>query len=139
MVVFLLDATWACAKKMLTQSTRLQTLPKLMFTPVEKSRFVIKRQPHEWCLSTLEATHQLLGALAASGLDGYPDPLALPTLFEKMQAFQIACASDPARSGYRKKPYKSPDQRTSLPYPRQGKGKRSLFWRPADQTTRMAP
>lgn len=139
LVVFLLDATWACAKKMLTQSTRLQTLPKLMFTPVEKSRFVIKRQPHEWCLSTLEATHQLLGALAASGLDGYPDPLALPTLFEKMQAFQIACASDPARSGYRKKPYKSPDQRTSLPYPRQGKGKRSLFWRPADQTTRMAP
>jgi DTW domain-containing protein YfiP len=131
LVVFLLDGTWACAKKMLTLSTRLQSLPKLMFTPVEKSRFVIKRQPHEWCLSTLEATHQLLGALAASGLDVYPDPAAMPALFEKMQAFQIACASDPARSGYRKKPYKAPDARTTLPYPRQGKGKRSLFWRPS--------
>lgn len=130
LVVFLLDGTWACAKKMLTESKRLQQLPKLMFTPVEKSKFVIKRQPHEWCLSTLEATHQLLGALATSGLDTYPDPEALPLLFERMQAFQISCAADPTRSGYRKKPYQVPSSRTTLPYPRQGKGKRSLFWRP---------
>ncbi len=129
LVVFLLDATWACAKRMLTESTRLQALPKLMFTPVEKSRFVIKRQPHEWCLSTLEATHQLLGALEAAGLDDYPDPRALPSLFEKMQDFQIACASDPARSGYRRKAYKPPEARTTLASPR--KGKRSLFWRPS--------
>jgi len=135
LVVFLLDATWACAKKMLTLSTRLQALPKLMFTPVEKSRFVIKRQPHEWCLSTLEATHQLLGAMAASGLDVYPDPLALPALFQRMQDFQIACASDPARSGYRKKAYKGLVDRSTLPYPRQGKGKRSLFWRPSDPSS----
>ncbi len=130
LVVFLLDATWACAKKMLTESKRLQSLPKLMFTPVEKSRFVIKRQPHEWCLSTLEAVHQLLGALEASGLDTYPDPGALPALFHKMQQFQIDCASDPNRSGYRKRPYKTPEVRTILPSPR--KGKRSLFWRPKE-------
>ena len=130
LVVFLLDATWACAKRMLTESTRLQTLPKLMFTPVEKSRFVIKRQPHEWCLSTLEATHQLLGAMAASGLDVYPDPAALPRLFDEMQKFQIDCASDPQRTGYRKKPYKTPEARSTLPAPRQGKSKRNLFWRP---------
>ena len=130
LTVFLLDGTWACAKKMLTESKRLQSLPKLMFTPVEKSRFVIKRQPHEWCLSTLEATHQLLGALASSGLDRYPDPGALPDLFQKMQEFQIACASDPNRTGYRKKSYKLPEDRTTLASPR--KGSRSLFWRPAD-------
>ena len=130
LVVFLLDATWACAKKMLTESKRLQALPKLMFTPVEKSRFVIKRQPHEWCLSTLEATHQLLGALQASGLDDYPNPQALPELFEKMQQFQIDCASDPLRLGYRKKAYKVPEARTTLPSLR--KGKRNLFWRPSD-------
>lgn len=133
LVVFLLDGTWACAKKMLTESKRLQALPKLMFTPVEKSRFLIKRQPHEWCLSTLEATHQLLGALASAGLDVYPDPTALPKLFEKMQAFQIACAADPQRTGYRRKPYQVPEPRTTLSYPRQGKGKRSLFWRPETQ------
>jgi DTW domain-containing protein YfiP len=129
LTVFLLDATWACAKKMLTESKRLQGLPKLMFTPVEKSRFVIKRQPHEWCLSTLEATHQLLGALQTSGLDAYPDPQALPALFQRMQDFQIACASDPNRVGYRKKAYKTPEARTTLASPR--KGSRSLFWRPS--------
>jgi DTW domain-containing protein YfiP len=129
LVVFLLDATWACAKKMLTESKRLQSLPRLMFTPVEKSAFVIKRQPHEWCLSTLEATHQLLGALAAAGLDTYPNPQALPALFQKMQDFQIACALDPDRPGYRKKPYKLPETRTTTPAPR--KGKRNLFWQPS--------
>jgi DTW domain-containing protein YfiP len=128
LVVFLLDATWACAKKMLTESKRLQALPRLMFTPVEKSAFVIKRQPHEWCLSTLEATHQLLGALASAGLDIYPDPAALPALFRKMQDFQIACAQDQTRPGYRKKPYKAGTDRTTAPSPR--KGKRNLFWRP---------
>ncbi len=128
LVVFLLDGTWACAKKMLTQSKCLQGLPKLMFTPTEKSRFVIKRQPHEWCLSTLEATHQLLLALVASGLDVYPDPEALPRLFQRMQDFQLACASDPQRTGYRRKPYKLPEARTTLSAPR--KGKRNLFWRP---------
>lgn len=132
LTVFLLDGTWACAKRMLTESKRLQSLPKLMFTPVEKSRFVIKRQPHEWCLSTLEATHQLLGALAASGLDRYPDPLALPALFQRMQDFQIACASDPDRQGYRKKAYKVPADRSTLPSPRMGKSKRNLFWRPSE-------
>jgi DTW domain-containing protein YfiP len=132
LTVFLLDATWACAKRMLTESRRLQQLPKLMFTPTEKSRFVIKRQPHEWCLSTLEATHQFLGALEAAGLDRYPDPEALPALFQKMQDFQIACASDPHREGYRKRPYKVPADRSTLPSPRSGKSKRNLFWRPSE-------
>ncbi len=133
LVVFLIDATWACAKKMLTESKRLQTLPRLMFTPVEKSAFVIKRQPHEWCLSTLEATHQLLGALASAGLDTYPDPAALPALFAKMQDFQIACAQDESRPGYRKKPYKAAAERNTAPSPR--KGKRNLFWRPEHLTS----
>ena len=132
LTVFLLDGTWACAKRMLTESKRLQSLPKLMFTPVEKSRFVIKRQPHEWCLSTLEATHQLLGALSANGLDSYPDPAALPALFQRMQDFQISCASDPDRQGYRKKAYKLPADRSTLPSPRSGKSKRNLFWRPSE-------
>jgi len=128
LTVFLLDATWACAKKMLTLSRRLQELPKLMFTPTEKSQFLIKRQPHEWCLSTLEATHQLLHALEASGLDRYPRPDDLPRLFQRMQDFQIACAQDSNRPGYRKKAYKSPALRTTQAKSR--KGTRSLFWKP---------
>ena len=51
LVVFLLDATWALAKKMLRLSPSLQRLPRLMFTPSAPSRFVIKQQPVEGCLS----------------------------------------------------------------------------------------
>ncbi|MEI8092648.1 MAG: tRNA-uridine aminocarboxypropyltransferase [Spirochaetales bacterium] len=130
LVVFLLDGTWACAKKMLKLSPSLQRLDKLMFTPTEKSRFVIKRQPHELCLSTLEATHQFLLALEAAGLDVYPDREQLPRVFQAMQDYQIACASDPERHGYRRKAYKLPEQRDTLPQHR--KGHRNLFWKPFD-------
>jgi len=82
-----------------------------MFNAGVPSRFVIKQQPQIGCLSTLEATHELLAALERSGLDQYPDPAQLLALFERMQDFQIRCAADPARSGYRHKPYGKPEDR----------------------------
>ncbi len=57
LVVFLLDATWAGARKMLRLSRTLQALPRVMFTATGPSRYVIKQQPQEGCLSTLEAVH----------------------------------------------------------------------------------
>ena len=111
LVVFLLDATWACARKMLRLSASLQRLPRIMFTPSSPSRYVIKQQPQAGCLSTLEATHELLVALERSGLDRYPLPEQLLGLFQRMQDFQIRCASDPARSGYRHRPYRPPAER----------------------------
>jgi DTW domain-containing protein YfiP len=112
LVVFLLDATWACARKMLRISPCLQTIPRIMFTPGSPSRFVIKQQPQEGCLSTLEATHETLLALERSGLDAYPDPGQLLTLFDRMQAYQIGCALNPELGGYRRKPYSAPGERT---------------------------
>ena len=114
LVVFILDATWALGRKMLRLSPTLQTLPRLMFTPAAPSRYVIKQQPHPACLSTLEATHELLTALAAAGLDDYPLPGQLPALFDRMQAFQLQCAADPDRRGYRHRPYKAPAERRPL-------------------------
>lgn len=111
LVVLVLDGTWSCARKMLKLSPSLQRLPRIMFTPTSPSRFVIKQQPQEGCLSTLEATHELLLALERSGLDRYPQPGQLPGLFRRMQDFQIACACDPARGGYRRRPYSPPDGR----------------------------
>lgn len=113
LVVLLLDATWSCARKMLRLSPSLQRLPRIMFTPSAKSRFVIKQQPQEGCLSTLEATHELLIALERSGLDRYPQPEQLLGLFARMQDFQIRCASDPSRPGYRRQPYSDPGERTA--------------------------
>jgi DTW domain-containing protein YfiP len=111
LVVLLLDATWSGARKMLKLSPCLQQLPRVMFTPGAPSRYVIKQQPQEGCLSTLEATHELLTALAHSGLDQYARPEQLLELFRRMQDFQIKCASDPNRIGYRKKPYTAPSER----------------------------
>ena len=95
LVVFLLDATWSCAGKMLKASPGLLRLPRLMFAPRERSRFVIKRQPHSWCLSTLEATHELLAALEAAGLDAYPDKNRLLAAFAAMQNYQLKCQQTP--------------------------------------------
>ena len=111
LVVFLLDATWSGARKMLKLSPTLQRLTRVMFTPASPSRYIIKQQPQEGCLSTLEATHELLLALERSGLDRYSNPTQLLGLFGRMQEFQIRCAADPARAGYRRKPYGQPGER----------------------------
>jgi DTW domain-containing protein YfiP len=114
LVIFLLDATWACARKMLKLSPSLQRLPRIMFTATAPSRYVIKQQPQEGCLSTLEATHEVLLCLERAGLDHYPLPKQLHDLFDRMQQFQIRCATDPAIPGYRRRPYKQPGERTPL-------------------------
>ena len=111
LVVFLLDATWSGARKMLRLSTSLQALPRVMFTPSAPSRYVIKQQPVDGCLSTLEAVHELLGALAAAGLDDYPDREQLLGIFQRMQEYQLKCAADPDRPGYRRRAYKAPAER----------------------------
>lgn len=89
LVVFLVDATWSCSRTVLKESPGLLALPRLMFSLRERSRFVIKRQPQAWCLSTIEATHELLLALEAAGLDEYPDKRRLLASFDAMQDLQI--------------------------------------------------
>jgi DTW domain-containing protein YfiP len=111
LVVFLLDGTWACVRKMLRLSCSLQRLPRIMFPPTTPSRFVIKQQPVAGCLSTLEATHELLLALERGGLDRYTDPEQLPGVLNRMQDFLIHCAQDPSRPGYRRQPYGVPGER----------------------------
>lgn len=69
LLVVILDGTWPEARKMLRLSRNLRELPRLAFTPASPSRFSIKHQPHQWCLSTIEAVYELLGALEASGYE----------------------------------------------------------------------
>jgi DTW domain-containing protein YfiP len=101
LAVFLLDATWGRARKMLKLSPRLQALPRVAFTATAPSRYVIKRQPQEGCLSTLEAVHETLLALDRCGLDRYERPDLLPATFDRMQQFHLDCARDPARTDHR--------------------------------------
>lgn len=101
LVVFLLDATWGRARKMLRLSPRLQELPRVAFTASAPSRYVIKRQPQAGCLSTIEAIHETLLALERSGLDRYERPDQLLAVFDRMQRFHIERARDPARTDHR--------------------------------------
>jgi DTW domain-containing protein YfiP len=126
LLVFLLDATWALGRKMLRLSPALQRLPRVMFTPSAPSRYVIKQQPHPACLSTLEATHELLLALEHAGLDRYPERTQLLALFQRMQDYQLRCAADPDRAGYRHRAYRPPAERTPATG-RSGARRRKLF------------
>jgi DTW domain-containing protein len=114
LVVFLLDGTWACAKKMLKLSLKLQKIPRLMFTPSRPSQFHIKQQPDPLCLSTIETTHQFLEALSTSGFEEKRswDDLLKP--FMAMQDFQVQCSLDPARKNYRSGTYKTPEERANM-------------------------
>ena len=100
LVVFLLDATWRLVRPMFRTSLSLQRLPRIMFSNAAPSRYIIKRQPEPGCLSTLEATHELLVVLERSGLDAYPQPEQLLGLFQRMQDFQIRRAAENALLGH---------------------------------------
>jgi DTW domain-containing protein YfiP len=132
LLVFLLDSTWSGARKMLRSSPSLQRLPRIMFTPSQPSRYVIKQQPQAGCLSTLEATHEILTALEQAGVDTYLNPRQLHGLFDRMQEFQIRCAQDPTRSGYRRQPYSNPRERTA-PQGRSG-SRRTKYLRSASRS-----
>ena len=126
LLVVLLDATWMLARKMLRMSPSLQRLPRIMFTPSQPSRYVIKRQPQAGCLSTLEATHELLVSLDRAGLDEYTMPEQLLDLFGRVQDYQLRRASDPNRTGYRLRHQTRPEDRVAEPAPRKVRRRRFL-------------
>ncbi|HEX4403580.1 MAG TPA: tRNA-uridine aminocarboxypropyltransferase, partial [Polyangia bacterium] len=50
-----LDGTWWQAKKLLRRNPRLATLPRISLAPAQPSRYRIRREPHDHCVSTIEA------------------------------------------------------------------------------------
>jgi DTW domain-containing protein len=103
LVVFLIDGTWTCAKKMMTLSGNIRQLPRVSFTATHESIFFIKEQPAKYCLSTLESIHWFLSEADRRGVETLPaqpqDNLIL--VFQSMIDFNVMCAKDPSRSSYR--------------------------------------
>ncbi len=96
-VLHLLDATWPCAKKMMRVSQTLQQMKKVSFSRNYESRFLIKHQPHEACLSTIETVYHCLQALKEKGLEPHIENKhhnLLDTL-DELVAFQLKCELDP--------------------------------------------
>lgn len=108
LVVFLVDSTWACSRAVLRESPEIAALPRLMFTARDRSRWIIKRQPRDYCLSTIEAIHELLCALEAAGLEDYPDKGRLLAAFAAMQDYQVERAES-ARAPRRLRPRAEPN------------------------------
>ena len=63
LVIFVIDGTWQTAQKMLKRSPNLTALPRICFIPDRVSHYRIRRQPKEYCWSTIEAVHHVLSVL----------------------------------------------------------------------------
>lgn len=106
-LVFIIDSTWPCSKKMLRLSKNLHNLKKVSFEHDKSSQFKIKTQPNQYCLSTIESTLCLLELLnlqnieniSANSLENFLTP------FEKMVEYQVKCAFNENDIRY-KIPYK---------------------------------
>lgn len=104
-VIFIIDSTWPCSVKMLRLSRNLQALPKMSFTHSKTSQFMIKEQPKEFCLSTIESTLTILELLHAQEIEEIEEGAFEHFLdpFTSMIEYQIGCAKE-SKNNIRFKP-----------------------------------
>jgi DTW domain-containing protein YfiP len=88
LVIFVVDGTWPCAKKMLSKSPKLLTIPQICFTPAKLSEYRFRKQPEAYCLSTIEAVHTILEIVDPSEKSG-----RLLDLFRAMVEQQVRFSS----------------------------------------------
>jgi DTW domain-containing protein len=103
-ILFLVDGTWQCAKKMMTLSPNLRSLPRISFTAPHESIFEIKEQPAAYCLSTLESIHFFLNEADRRGVERLPGRPHdnLLAVFKSIINFMLQCALDPPQGSYRR-------------------------------------
>lgn len=66
LTIFVIDGTWATARRTIRQSTNLNTLPRICFSPEKPSSFRVRKQPNPACYSTIEAVHQSIELVGTS-------------------------------------------------------------------------
>ncbi|MDP2866806.1 MAG: tRNA-uridine aminocarboxypropyltransferase [Elusimicrobiota bacterium] len=69
LLIFVIDGTWECAQRLLFRSKNISALPRLSFSRSYTSRFAIKKQPREHCVSTIEAIYYLCGEAEEAGYE----------------------------------------------------------------------
>lgn len=112
-IVFLIDGTWPCAKKMMKLSKNINSLPRVSFTPKNESIFEIKEQPADYCLSTLESIHFFIQECNRRELERTQNAEDnLIDVFKSMIKYQVECAVDPTKSNYRNRNGKGFSQKT---------------------------
>ena len=133
-----IDGTWPHAQRVLRDNPQLGALPQLRFAPARPSDYLIRRQPAEHCLATIEALAHVLGHL-----EGEParfDELLDP--FRTMVATQLRYR-DTVRAGRRRR--KRPARPPLVPRLLTRAGARLVCvhgelnaWAPADRAARPA-
>ncbi|MBT4790762.1 MAG: DTW domain-containing protein [Halobacteriovoraceae bacterium] len=117
LLIFILDGTWPCAKKMMKKTTKLHQLPKISFSTQLESQFSIKHQPAKYCLSTIESVHYLLGALEKHEIEKIApkQKASLLNALNENVLFHQRCAADPNNNSYAREtfPYKEKKQRVA--------------------------
>lgn len=106
-VIFVIDGTWATARKTIRLSENLHHIPRICFTPEGLSQFRVRKQPAPECFSTIEAIHhtiELVGAAAGFSTESREHDRLL-CVFDKMVERQLEfirlSLEDPSRSKYR--------------------------------------
>jgi len=62
-VIFIIDSTWPCSKKILRLSSNIRALPYISFEHTKISQYKFKTQPTKQALSTIESTLCILELL----------------------------------------------------------------------------
>jgi len=110
--VLLIDGTWPCAKSMMRDSYILHNIPKVSFQNTYQSKFSIKHQPDNFCLSTIESIYYFLDELNDLGIESLGDSHnILLTTLQKLVKIQKECAKDPLRKKYGRGFFKNPKER----------------------------
>lgn len=110
LLIFIIDGTWPCAKKMMKNTRLLHKLPRISFTSQKSSQFLLKQQPAPTCLSTIECTFTLLESLRRLDLEANNlKHKQLLNVLDMLVTYHIECAKDPNRSHHHtpSKPYQA--------------------------------
>ena len=83
------DGTWSQARKLVRLNPSLQRLPRIGFVPRQPSRYRIRKEPAEHCVSTIEAVVHVLSALERDDERFQP----ILSAFDRMVEFQLECAA----------------------------------------------
>ena len=103
MAIFLIDSTWACTRKMFTQSKNLQKLKHMSFETSRVSQYQIKEQPQENYLSTIESTLVVLELLNDLNIENIKDNNLVNFLspFTNMIKYQQKLINNPLSNAVR--------------------------------------
>lgn len=58
--IFVVDGTWATARRTVRQSLNINRLPRISFSATKTSNFRVRKQPAPHCFSTIEAIHHTI-------------------------------------------------------------------------------